>query len=190
MISFNSKYTIAFVLLLYGVLQVSSCQKEKYSFNDLIPEAFDGTAEYVMNGEPRTSYANISHSRLIANCYSNISISDFSIGQPYATLSIGRIEFCESVGDTLPVISAGSENSQEPGVPIGKYSIYSGDLLASIYGPRSDTSHENYVVIKSIDEETGLMRASYKLHFTKSVGGEEFPPTLDIEGSVEAILLE
>lgn len=190
MISSKSKYTLAFVLLLCGVLQVSSCQKEKYSFDDLIPEAFDGTAEYVMNGEPRTSYANISHSRLIATCYSNISIADFSIGQPYATLLISRIEFCESVGDTLPVISAGSENSQEPGLPIGRYSINSGDLLASTYGPRFGTSFENYVVIESIDEETGLMRASYKLHLIKDLGGEEFPPILDIEGSVEAILLE
>lgn len=176
-----------FICLLV-VFLFSTCEKE--SLASLIPEEFDGEANYVMNGQARTSPALISPDRPLSDCYVHINISDFSLGQPQASLIIDRVELCESIGDTLPVIIIGNESSQEPGLPIGRYRILNGgDILSASYGPSESPSRENYVVITSYDETTELIRASFKLYLLKSVGNDEdFPPTLDIEGTVEATL--
>jgi hypothetical protein len=170
------------------VIWFASCEKEP--IGNLNPPAFDGEAVYTMNGEMRTSPALATSSRALP-CYIYINFSDLSFGQPQARLVIQRIELCESIGDTLQVIAIGNENSQEPGLPIGRYTEFNGgDLIRALYGPAAtSTIQDNYVVITSYDESTNLVSASFKLNLIKSFGNDDdFPPTLAIEGNLEAIL--
>lgn len=179
-----------FFTVLYYVLVVmwfASCGKEP--IESLIPSAFDGEAVYTMNGQIRTSPALVSHDRSLP-CNIYINASDLSFGQPQAQLIISHINFCELVlGDTLQVVL--NENTQEPSLPRGTYTVWNGgDLLAAIYSPAaSSTIQDNYVVITAYEETTGLVSASFKLDLRKGFGNaDDFPPTLAIEGELEAIL--
>jgi len=170
------------------VMWFASCEKEP--IGSLNPPAFDGEAVYTLNGQVRNSPALATSSNALP-CYMYINFSDLSFGQPQARLVIQRIELCESIGDTLQVIAIGNENSQEPGLPIGRYTEFNGgDLIRALYGPAAtSTIQDNYVVITSYDESTGLVSASFKLELIKGFGNDEdFPPTLAIEGELEAIL--
>ena len=179
-----------FPMLCCAVLVVwfASCEKEPTV--SLIPSAFDGEAIYTMNGEMRSSSALVSSDRHLP-CHLYINVSDLLFGQPKTSLTIDRIELCESIGDTLQVISTGDENLREPGLPVGRYMILNGgDLIHAVYGPApTSTIQDNYVVITSYDEGSGLIGVSFKLDFRKSSGNDEdFPPTLAIEGELEAFL--
>lgn len=188
MMNFSTGWFFTMLCCAVVVMCFASCEKEP--IGSLIPPDFDGKAIYTMNGEMRTSLARISDYSLLA-CHINLSFSDFSLGQPQAILLIDRLELCESVGDTLQVTTVDDQNRQEPGPPIGRYTVLNGgDLLAARYSPaESSTIEDNYVVITAYDEASGLVRASFKLDFKKGFGNEdEFPPTLAIEGELEAIL--
>lgn len=189
MMNFSTGRVFIMLCCAIVVMWFASCEKE--TIGSLIPPAFDGEANYTMNGQVRTSPALVSHSRSLP-CNIVVNFSDFSFGQPQAQLIINRIDICELIiGDTLQVITIGEENSQEPGLPIGTYTVWNGgDLLAARYSPaESSTIEENYVVITAYDEASGLVRASFKLDFRKGFGNEdEFPQTLAIEGELEAIL--
>lgn len=189
MMNFSSGRFFTMLCCTVVVMWFASCEKEP--IETLNPSAFDGEAVYTMNGQTRTSPALVSHDRSLP-CNIYINASDLSFGQPQAQLIISRIDFCELVlGDTLQVITIGNESAQEPGLPIGRYRVWNGgDLLAASYSPAaSSTIQDNYVVITAYDEATGLVSASFKLDLRKGFGNDDdFPPTLAIEGELEAIL--